>query len=221
VSIVLAIAVALTFPLAVILLSGRRMETSRAIRLHLPSDMVWAGVRDFGALHARHARGQPWLRIESSVLVEGDGRTAPSVWFQRGRWHDQPYWAEIELVTIEPPRCVAVRLRRDSLGTQRGLRKHRCELRLVSEGDRESKLVLIVAARFSGVRLPSLRRLAPDRLRPRLLDLSMRSVKHAVGAAEVTTAGPARGTGRPAGPQPPDDLHAPPPSPPPPMGDRV
>jgi len=219
-SIVLAIVSALTILILIVLLSSRRMETSRAIRLHLPADLVWSGVRDFGALHARHARGQPWLRLQSSTLLEGDGQTTQSVWLQRGRWDDQPYWAEIELVAIEPPNRLAVRLRRDSLATERGLWRHRCELRLVPEGDRETKLVLVVSARFAGLRLPVLRRLAPERLRSRLMDLAMRSIKHAVGATEVT-AGAARGMAPAAGRSSADDLGFPPPAPPPPMGDRV
>jgi hypothetical protein len=215
------VAAALTVLLAILLLSGRRLETSRAIRVHLPRDLVWAALRDFGSLHAQHARGRPRLRIESSRLLQGDGSAPRSVWIQRGRWGEQPYWAEVELVACEAPHRLAVRLRRDSLGTERGLRDHRCELRLHRHDERDTRIVLAISARFSGVRLPCLARLAPERLRSRLLDLGMRSVKHAVGAAEMIIAGaerdPASDDGLPA----PGMLDAPPPSRTPPMGDRV
>jgi hypothetical protein len=221
VTIVLAVASALIVLLAIVLVSGRRLETSRAIRVHIPLELAWAAVRDFGSLHAQHARGRPLLRIETSRLLQGDGTTPRSVWMQRGHWGDRPYWTEVELAAFEPPHRLAVRLRRDAFGTERGLRSHRCEFRLHRHDDRETRIVLAISARFSGFRLPWLNRIAPSRLRSRLLDLGMRSVKHAVGAAEMTIAptppGAAPAVGSPAS----DLLDLPPPSPSPPMGDRV
>jgi hypothetical protein len=220
-TIVLAVASALTVLLAIVFVSGRRLETSRAIRVHLPLELAWAAVCDFGSLHAHHARGRPLLRIESSRLLQGDGTTPRSVWIQRGHWGNEPYWAEIEMAAFEPPHRLAVRLRRDAFGTERGLLSHRCELRLHRHDDRETRIVLAISARFAGLRLPCLFRIAPDRLRSRLLDLGMRSVKHAVGAAEMTIVPAPRDAASAGGPPAPDFLDAPPPSPTPPMGDRV
>lgn len=217
----LAIASALIALLAIVLVSGRRLETSRAIRVHIPLELAWAAVRDFGSLHAQHARARPLLRIESSRLMQGDGTTPRSIWIQRGHWGDRPYWAEIELAAFEPPHRLAVRLRRDAFGTERGLRSHRCELRLHRHDDRETRIVLAISARFTGFRLPCLSRIAPGRLRSRLLDLGMRSVKHAVGAAEMTIAQTQPGTATAGGLPEPELLDVPPPSPTPPMGDRV
>lgn len=220
-TIVLAFAAGLIVLPAIILVSSRRLETSRAIRVHLPLDLAWAAVRDFGSLHAQHARGRPRLRVESSRLLQGDGTTLQSVWIQRGWWGDQPYWVEIELVAFEPPHRLAVRLRRDALGTERGLRRHRCEIRLHGQDARETRIVLTIGARFAGLRLPCLFRLAPERLRSRLLDLGMRSVKHAVGAAEMTLPETARVAAPAAGSLEPDLSDLPPSSAAPPMGDRV
>jgi hypothetical protein len=219
--IVLAVAAGLTVLGAIVLISGRRLETSRAIRVHIPLELAWAAVRDFGSLHAHHARGRPRLRIESSRLLQGDGTTPNSVWIQRGWWGDRPYWAEIELETFEPPHRLAVRLRRDALGTERGLRRHRCEIRLHGQDERETRIVLAIGARLNGLRLPCLSRLAPERLRSRLLDLGMRSVKHAVGAAEMTLEETTRAAAPAAASLAPDLPDLPPSSPAPPMGDRV
>lgn len=220
-TIVLAVAAGLTVLWAITLVSSRRLETSRAIRVHLPLDLAWAAVHDFGSLHAQHARGRPYLRIESSRLLRGDGTTPQSVWIQRGWWGDLPYWAEIELLSFEPPRRLAVRLRRDALGTERGLRRHRCEIRLHGQDARETTIVLAIGARFTGWRLPCLVRIAPERLRSRLLDLGMRSVKHAVGAAEMRLPETARAIAPGSASLASDLTDLPPSSTAPPMGDRV
>ena len=75
-----AVAALLLILAVFVLLSGRSLETSRAILVHSPLERVWEAVRDFGRLHAEHARGRPTLRIESSSLLEGDGLTPRSVW---------------------------------------------------------------------------------------------------------------------------------------------
>jgi hypothetical protein len=173
------------------LLTARSFEGTRTVLVHLPAAAAWEAVRDFGALHAAHVRGRGRLRITASTLCDGDGAAPGSAWRQRGLLDDSPYWAEIGLVAADAPRALAVRLLRDSLGTERGLARHHLEIRLVPEGDRGTKLVLRVSARLTGVRLPLMQRLAPARLAPLLLDLGMRSVKIAMDeqAAVVTGGG--------------------------------
>ena len=149
------------------------------------------------------------------------GGGSRSVWIQRGHWGDRPYWAEVELAAFEPPHRLTVRLQRDAFGTERGLRSHRCEFRLHRHDDRETRIVLAISARFTGFRLPCLNRIAPGRVRSRLLDLGVRSVQHAVGAAEVTIAQTPPEAARAADSSAPDLLDVPPQSPTPPMGDRV
>ena len=125
-------------------------------------------------------------------------------------------------MAIDPPRSLTVRLRRDSLGTQSGVLRHRCELRLVREDAFDTKLVLRMSARFRGLQLPLLRRLSPESLRPRLLDLAMRSVKLAVGAAPRASDADGRlDQPVPSVTQPLDALAVTPAQPPPSLGDRV
>jgi hypothetical protein len=165
----------------VILLSARTLDIARSVIVHVPAAVAWSAVRDFGALHARHARGRSRLRIDTSSLVKGDGREPGSVWRQTGVLGGEPYWVEIELVAADPPRALVVRLLRDSRDIQRGLAAHLVEIQLVSEDAAETKLILHLRARLRGLRLPAMRRAMREQLRPLLLDLALRSVKVAIG----------------------------------------
>ena len=178
-----------------------RLEESRAVILHLPIADVWETVRDFPALRAAHGRGRPGLDLRILDLVRGDGAGAGTAWRQGGAFEGRPYEAEFEIVEALAPRRLAVRLVRDSLGTHRLVSDHLCELELRKEGDRTTKLTWRLRARLRTTSARVEARLAPDRLRVRLLDLGLRSIK--VALEERPRAGAvARGEGGVAPPAP-------------------
>jgi hypothetical protein len=160
--------------------------------LRVPLEVAWEKIRDFGALQAAHGRGRPLLRVESSELRRGDGLAPGSIWRQRGRWGEQPWWAEIELVAVEPPRRIEVSLVRDVFGTHAGLAHHRCILELKAEGPRATKLRFRLRARTHGARLTLARTFSPRSLQARLLDLGLRSLK--VDIDRLARAEPEAGT---------------------------
>jgi len=157
--------------------AGRPCRESRSVLLHVPIEVAWTRIRDFGALQAAHGRGRPLLRVESSKLQRGDGLTPGTVWRQEGRWGDQPWWAEIEIISVEPPRWLEVTLLRDVFGTRYGLEYHRCFVELKPEGADSTKLSFRLRARTRGARLTLARTFSPERLSARLLDLGLRSLK--------------------------------------------
>jgi len=175
--------VVVTVLIAVNLHSGLACRESRTVLLHVPLEAAWEKVRDFGALQAAHGRGRPLLRVESSELQRGDGLTPGSVWRQRGRWGERPWWAEIEIIAVEPPRRLEVALVRDAFGTNAGLAHHRCILDLAADGPRATKLRFRLRARTRGARLTLARTFSRERLYARLLDLGLRSLKVDVDAA--------------------------------------
>lgn len=192
---VLVTAAVLFAGLAIVVLARlracRTVESIRSVLVHVPIDRAWDLVRDFPALFAAHGRGRPLLRIESTRLDRGDGRSASSVWTQSGTWGGRPYWAEIEILRSDPPHSLAIRLVRDALGSERGLLRHGGELRLRAEGERSTKITWQLSARIH--RLPMLlgRALAPERVEARLLDLSLRSLKVAIdGGTRPAGVGP-------------------------------
>jgi hypothetical protein len=187
-----AIVLLLVLLLVRLLAAGRRLGEARTVLLHLPCEKAWEEVRDFPALHAAHARGRPHLVIEQSVLRGGSGQGSGTVWRQEGWWGGQAYWAELEVTHWDPPHRLTVRLLRDSLATERGLLGHRGELTLVPEGPAVTKLTWRLSARIGVARLLLARLLWPERMRARLLDLGLRSVKRAID-------GGARKAGRAAG----------------------
>jgi len=178
VMVIAALSLAILTTLVVIKLrAGRRCRESRSVLLHVPLEVAWTKVRDFGALQAAHGRGRPLLRVESSELRRGDGLTAGSVWRQKGRWGNEPWWSEIEIVSVEPPHRLEVTLLRDVFGTRYGLEHHRCILDLKPEGVGATKLSFRLRARTRGPRLTLARTLSPERLHARLLDVGLRSLK--------------------------------------------
>jgi len=162
------------------LFAGREMDEARSVLLHLPFERAWDAVRDFPALHAAHTRGRPRLLIKETLLREGSGQGPRSVWRQSGRWGEVDYWADLEVTEWDPPHRMTVRLVRDSLATHRGLMRHRGELTLVPEGPAVTKLTWRLSVRIGTLRLLLVRMLWPERMRARLLDLGLRSVKRAI-----------------------------------------
>lgn len=174
-------ALALVVALLALFLSRRSLPGhTRSVILHLPQELAWETVRSFPALHAAHARGRQHLVIQETSQRKGQGPGAGSVWRQSGSWSGGRYWADLEMLEYDPPHRLSVHLLRDSLGTHRGVQRHRCDLTLVAEGPAATKLTWRLSARIVGARLVALGLISPDRLRARLLDLSLRSVKRSL-----------------------------------------
>lgn len=163
---------------------GRACRETRSIRLHVPIEAAWERVRDYGALQRAHGRGRPRLEAASSEIVRGDGLTPGSVWLQRGRWAGRPWWAEIELVAVDPPRRIEVSLLGDAFGTRSGLAYHRCIVDLRASGPRETRVRFRLRARTQGARLTLARTFHRERLRARLLDVGLRSLKREVDSKD-------------------------------------
>lgn len=158
----------------------RVVSSTRSVLLHVPIDRAWELVRDFPALFAAHGRGRPLLRVQTSTLERGDGRTPLSLWTQRGTWGRHPYSARIEILEVAAPTALAVRLVGDTLHSERGLLRHRGELRLHAVGERSTKVTWQLSARIHSLPMLFARLLAPERVEARLLDLSLRSLKGVV-----------------------------------------
>ena len=158
----------------------RNVSSTRSVLLHVPIETAWDLVSDFPALFAAHGHGRSLLRVTTTALERGDGRAAGSVWVQGGTWEDRPYSARIEILEIEAPFLLAVRLLGDNLGSERGLLDHRGELRLRPGSEGSTKVTWRLSARLGGLRNLFARLLAPESVDARLLDLSLRSLKGAI-----------------------------------------
>jgi len=176
------------------LFTARHFRDARSVILRVSHDDAWEAIRDFPALHAAHTRGRPLLAIQDSALRTGDGCSPGSVWRQRGRWGGGSYWVELELVDWDPPRRLSVRMVRDSLATHRGLVQHRADLILEPVGPGKTKLTWCLSAHFGALHLLLARLLSAERLRTRLLDVGLRSLKVAIEGA-ATAERPAAGRG--------------------------
>jgi uncharacterized protein YndB with AHSA1/START domain len=174
--------------LAIRLNRGRACRETRSVLVHLPVAEAWERMRDYGALQMSHGRGRPRLHAASSELVRGDGLTPGSVWLQRGRWAGRPWWAEIEVVAVDPPRRIEVSLLSDALGTRSGLAYHRCILDLREAGPDATRVRFRLRARTRGARLTLARTFHRERLRARLLDIRLRSLKREVDGGVTDTA---------------------------------
>lgn len=192
--------VCLTAPLLLLLLLGMRygraIELRRAVLLHAPPPRVWESVRRLPALLTNHGRAQAMGALDRCTIEDGDGESPGSVWRIRGRWGRSPYWADVKIARCAPGREIAVRLLRDSLRTDRGLRDHLGTLTMEpSEGG--TKLTWHLQADLRGPRLILARLLARRHLQARLLDLRLRSLKIALdranGDEEAATQRHARG----------------------------
>ncbi|OLD66218.1 MAG: hypothetical protein AUI52_04985 [Acidobacteria bacterium 13_1_40CM_2_68_10] len=189
------------------LLPGGRLDLSRSVVVHAPADHVWEFVRDLPALDSRHGKRRDFGVLTDWSLRHGDGEGAGSIWRARGDWRGAPYWADVEVIRAYPGRELAIRLCRDSLGTHRGLRDHVGSLALEPIGPDATKITWRLRARLLDPRLLCARVLSSPRLRARLFDQGLRSLKveidHATRQGKTVVEVPA---GRPGG------LTVPPPS---------
>ena len=196
------------------LLPGGRLEVSRTVQVQATPDRVWPFVRDVPALHARHARAQDWSAIEEYALLSGDGESSGSLWCLRGTWRGAPYWAEIEMVRVEPESALSIRLRRDSLGTHLGLRDHLGTLSLEPAGPSHTKITWSLSARLRRPHLILARLTSSERLLARLFDHRLRPLKveieHAVRKEDALHAAADDGAAEDALPSPPAKSPVPP-----------
>ena len=190
------------------LIPGGRIDLSRSVLVHAPCERVWEFVGSVPALHAGHGKIREYGRVTDWSLRHGDGGSAGSVWRVLGTWGPSPYWADVEILRLVPGREIAIRLRRDSLDTQRGLRDHVGTLSLEPIGPDATKITWRLGARLQGPRLLLVRLLSCRRLRARLLDQGLRSLK--VEIDNATKAGEQRPAAPPGGTAP---LDVPPPIP--------
>jgi len=167
-----------------------RIDLDRSVLVHAPSERVWEFVGSVPALHGVHGRFNDFGRVTGWSLRHGDGESAGSVWRAVGTWGASPYWADIEILRIVPGKEIAVRLRHDSLGTQRGLRDHVGSLSLESIDPGSTKITWRLGARLRGPRLRLARLLSSRRLRARLLDQGLRSLKVEIDNATKDLEGP-------------------------------
>jgi len=159
------------------LLPGGRLDLSRSVMVRSTPDRIWEFVRNLPALHARHGKGRDVGVITEWSLKHGDGEGAGSTWRARGTWRGAPYWADVEIVRAEPGKELAIHLLRDSLGTHRGLRIHVGSMTLEPAGPDATKITWRLRARLHNPRLLLARFLFPSRLRARLFDQGLRSLK--------------------------------------------
>jgi len=159
------------------LLPGGRLDLSRSVIVRGTPDRIWDFVRNLPALHARHGKGRDVGVIAEWSLKHGDGEGAGSTWRARGAWRGAPYWADVEIIRADPGRELAIRLLRDSLGTHRGLRIHVGSMTLEPAGPDATKITWRLRARLHSPRLLLARLLFPSRLRARLFDQGLRSLK--------------------------------------------
>ena len=191
------------------ILPGGRVDLTRSVVVHAPADRVWEFVRNLPALDSRHGKNRDYGVVTDWSLRHGDGEGEGSIWRARGAWRGSPYWADVEIIRAEPGKELAIRLYRDSLGTHRGLRDHFGSLTLEPIGLDATKITWRLRARLRDPRLLCARLLSSPRLRARLFDQGLRSLKVEVDNAtrQEKTAVEAQ-DGRPGG------LTVPPPSPP-------
>lgn len=175
--------VLLTFGFVVVIIlavrSARRLDLRRAVLVRVPRAEAWNGVSDVRVLLGRHSRPDDRTLIDSWTLQHGDGPSAGSVWRAHGRRDGLPYWADLEVVRLDPPREIRVSLVRDVLGMERRLRGHAVTLRLEAIDPGTTKLTWNLSARLGPVL--ALRRLVSlPRLQGQLFDRSLRSIKASV-----------------------------------------
>jgi uncharacterized protein YndB with AHSA1/START domain len=200
----LAVLAAVTAGLVIL----RRLEVSRSVVVHASRDEVWEFVRHLPSLHDRHGKARELCDITGWTLRHGDGEGAGSVWRAKGSWNGADYWADLEIVKVDPGRQLAFTLRRDSLGTHRALRKHLGTLLLEETGSGTTKITWRLRADLRMPRLLLARLSSRSRLQARLFDQGLRSLK-----VEIDNSVPDEPrAGRPADTSPTADAPAPPPA---------
>ena len=202
---VLSLAVLAAGAAGLLLLFARRLELTRSVLVHAPIGRAWELVRHLPTLHERHGKARDLCRITEWTLRHGDGEGAGTLWRAHGAWDGAPYWADLEIIRADPGRELAFVLRRDSLGTHRGLRRHLGTLTLEAAGSDATKLTWRLRADLRGPRLVLARITSRARLQARLFDQGLRSLKVAIDNAGRETAETGRHAGgpRPVIPPPP------------------
>lgn len=185
---VLVLAVLAAGAAGLLLLFARRLELTRSVLVHAPVGRAWELVRHLPTLHERHGKARDLCRITEWTLRHGDGERAGTVWRAHGAWDGAPYWADLEIVRADPGRELTFVLRRDSLGTHRGLRRHLGTLTLEAVGSDATKLTWRLQADLRGPRLVLARMTSRARLHARLFDQGLRSLKVAIDNAVRETA---------------------------------
>jgi hypothetical protein len=173
----LGLAAFLLFVAGSILLLAGRLDLRRSVLVHVPMAQAWKAIRHFPGLHERHGKARGLAAIEDWTLRRGDGESPGTIWRAHGRWGGAPYWADIEIVRADAGRELAITLVRDSLGTHRGLEGHLGSLTLEATAPGTTKLTWRLRARLRGPRLRLAHVLSAPRLRARLFDQSLRSIK--------------------------------------------
>lgn len=188
------------------LLLLRRLELSRSVLVHASPERVWEFIRHLPALHERHGKARDLCHITGWTLRHGDGERSGSVWRAQGAWDGADYWADLEIVRVDPGRHLSFTLRRDSLGTHRALRKHLGRLLLEETENGMTKVTWRLRADLRISRLLLARLTSRSRLQARLFDQGLRSLKVAIdnSGPEESGAAPAADTPpRTAAPAPP------------------
>ena len=158
-------------------LPGGRLDLTRSVVVHAPAERVWEFVRNLPALDSRHGKSRDFGVMTDWSLRHGDGEGEGSIWRAHGVWRGSPYWADVEVIRAEPGKELAIRLYRDSLGTHRGLQDHVGSLTLEPSGPDATKITWRLRARLRDPRLVCARLLSSPRLRARLFDQGLRSLK--------------------------------------------
>ncbi|HET6277153.1 MAG TPA: SRPBCC family protein [Candidatus Polarisedimenticolia bacterium] len=179
-TILIAVAIATLVLLLALMLTRRTLSLHRSVLLHAPVSHVWRCLEDFPRLLMQHGRGRTCGAFIQHAFVKGDPGSGGSVWRTRGSWAGCDYWVDAELVRVEAGREIVIRLLRDSMHTQHGLRGHIARLILQPNGPGTSKLTWDLQARFRPMHLLWQRHCDRGGLSTRLLDISLRSVKAAI-----------------------------------------
>ncbi|MBI4169231.1 MAG: SRPBCC family protein [Acidobacteria bacterium] len=182
---------------SILLLAGR-LDLRRSVLVHVPAAEAWETIRHFPGLHERHGKARGLVAIEQWTVRRGDGESPGTVWRAHGRWGEAAYWADVEIVRADPGRELAITLIRDSLGTHHGLEGHLGSMTLEAIAPGTTKLTWRLRARLRGPRLRLARTLSAPRLRARLFDQGLRSIKVRIEQAAARAAG-ASGSAAPAG----------------------
>lgn len=163
---------------------GRRLDVTRSVQVHASAGRAWEFVRHLPTLHERHGKARDLCHITEWTLRHGDGEHAGSVWRAHGAWDGSDYWADLEIVRVDPGRELAFTLRRDSVGTHRALRKHLGTLLLEEAGSGATKITWRLRAELRMPRLLLARLRSRSRLQARLFDQGLRSLKVAIDNSE-------------------------------------
>jgi uncharacterized protein YndB with AHSA1/START domain len=173
---------------SILLLSGS-LDLRRSVMVHVPLAQAWKAIRHFPGLHERHGKARGLAAIEDWTLRRGDGEGPGTIWRAHGRWGGAPYWADVEIVRVEAGRELAFTLMHDSLGTHRGLEGHLGSLTLEATAPGTTKLTWRLRARLRGPRLRLAHAFSAPRLRARLFDQGLRSIKVRMEQAMEAAAG--------------------------------